>query len=181
MRTPILRLAIPFYGAMILLAAALGAVLGRNPFVLADGIPTAVILGGATALGFVLAGLAAYRLLPALRLLADELGPQLVDGARTRELLLLALLSGVGEEALFRGALQPLLGLVLTSILFGALHVGPDRRYLVWTLWAIVAGFVLGMLYNVTGGILAPAVAHALNNAAVLLLWKRSRKGGGAL
>lgn len=180
MQPRILRLAIPFYGAAVLLAAVIGAISGVDPFALGDSPMTDLLLGAATAGCFVAAGLVAYRLLPALRTLADELGPQLVDGARTGDLVLLAVLSGFGEEVLFRGALQPLLGLVLTSLIFGALHVGPDRRYLVWTLWAVVAGFVLGMLYNVTGGILAPATAHALNNAAVLLLWKRSRKGGAA-
>jgi len=165
---------------MILLAAAVGAIAGHNPFDPGDRPVFGLFIGVGTALGFVALGLLAYRLLPVLRGLADELAPQLIDGARPAHLVLLAALSGFGEEALFRGALQPVLGLVATSLLFGVLHVGPDRRYLIWTLWAVLAGFVLGLLYNLTGGILAPAAAHALNNAAVLLLWKRSRKGGGA-
>jgi uncharacterized protein len=68
-------------------------------------------------------------------------------------------------------------GLVAASVLFGIVHVGPDRRYLVWTLWAIAAGFLFGVLYDVSGGLLAPMLAHAAHNAATLLLWKRSRKG----
>jgi membrane protease YdiL (CAAX protease family) len=117
-----------------------------------------------------------YRLLPALRRISDELAPHLVDGAKKRNLVLVSVFSGVGEEALFRGALQPVLGIVVTSILFGALHVGPDRRYLVWTLWAVGAGFLFGFLYEWTGGLLAPMTAHVLHNAATLLLWKRSRR-----
>jgi membrane protease YdiL (CAAX protease family) len=89
--------------------------------------------------------------------------------------VLVSVFSGVGEEALFRGALQPEIGLIAASLLFGAAHVGPDRRYLVWTLWAVGAGFLFGVLYDWTGGLLAPTVAHAAHNAATLLLWKRSR------
>lgn len=73
-----------------------------------------------------------------------------------------------------------MLGLVVASLLFGALHVGPDRRYLVWTLWAVGAGFLFGVLYSWTGGILAPVTAHVLHNAATLLLWKRSRRHEGS-
>jgi membrane protease YdiL (CAAX protease family) len=39
-----------------------------------------------------------------------------------------------------------------------------------------VAGFVFGFLYEVSGGLLAPIVAHSGHNAATLLLWKRSRR-----
>jgi CAAX protease family protein len=121
-------------------------------------------------------GVFLYRLLPALDGISDELAPRLVDSASRVNLVLVSVLSGVGEEAFFRGALQPALGIVATSILFGALHVGPDRRYLVWTLWAIGTGFLFGLLYEWTGGLLAPITAHVLHNAATLLLWKRSRR-----
>jgi membrane protease YdiL (CAAX protease family) len=161
---------------MVLLALAIGALSGHNPFTLADRPLTALALGALTAGATVSLSLLAYRLVPALRALADELGPELVDGTRTRNLVVLAVLSGVGEEALFRGALQPLIGLVLASLLFGFVHVGPDRRYLVWTASAVFAGFVFGVLYGAMGGILAPVVAHALHNGTLLVLWKRSRR-----
>jgi len=38
-------------------------------------------------------------------------------------MLLLGLSAGIGEEITLRGALQPKLGLALTSLLFAALHV----------------------------------------------------------
>lgn len=124
-------------------------------------------------------GLLAYRLLPVLRELADELAPRLVDGAGHGSLLLVSLFSGVGEEVFFRGAVQQEFGLVAASVAFGVVHVGPDRRYLFWTGWAVLAGFLFGALYDVTGGLLAPILAHAAHNAATLLLWKRSRKEMG--
>lgn len=169
----LLRLAVPFYFALLMVAALVGLVAGRNPFTLGNTPGLSLSLGSATASGTVFLSLIAYRFLPALRSLAGELGPRLVGGAGRGELVGLAVLSGVGEEALFRGALQPLIGLVPASLLFGLLHVGPDRRYLAWTLSAVVAGFLFGLLYRTTGGLLAPVVAHALHNAVLLLLWRR--------
>jgi membrane protease YdiL (CAAX protease family) len=142
-----------------------------------DSLALSLVLGSITPIATVSAGLLAYRLLPALRAIAEELAPRLVDGTGRASLLLLSLFSGVGEEVFFRGAVQQEFGLVVASVLFGVVHVGPDRRYMVWTLWAIAAGFLFGVLYEVSGGLLAPILAHAAHNAATLLLWKRSRKG----
>jgi membrane protease YdiL (CAAX protease family) len=77
-----------------------------------------------------------YRLLPVVQKLSDDLAPRLVDGAAKRDLVLVSVFSGVGEEAFFRGALQPELGLVATSVLFGALHVVTERRFFVWTVFS---------------------------------------------
>ena len=176
----LLRTAALFYGAFVLIAAAIGAISGRNVFVPGEPLAAGLLLGGACACGTVALGLLAYRLIPAFRKLSEELAPVLLDGARGRDLVLLAALSGVGEEVLFRGALQPEIGIVASSLLFGALHVGPDRRYLLWTVWAVGAGFLFGTLYAWTGGILAPVVTHALHNAATLLLWRRSWSAGPA-
>ena len=169
-------LAALFYAALLLAAAVVGALGGRNTFVLGDSVAFGLAAGVISACGTLAFGVLLYRLLPALRRLSDELAPSLVDSARRRDLVLISILSGVGEEAFFRGALQPVLGIVAASLLFGALHVGPDRRYLVWTVWAVGAGFLFGFLYSWTGGLLAPVTAHVLHNAATLLLWKRSRR-----
>ena len=174
--TRFVKLAVVFYAVLLLAAAVLGALGERNALVLGDSTVFGCSSGAVTACGTVAFGVVLYRLLPVLRRISDELAPLLVDGARARDLVLLSVMSGVGEEAFFRGALQPVLGIVATSLLFGALHVGPDRRYLVWTLWAVGAGFLFGALYEWTGGLLAPATAHVLHNAATLLLWKRSRR-----
>ncbi len=169
-------LAAVFYTALFSAAVVLNALRGREAFPLADSVLFGLLVGVGTACGTVVSGVLLYRLLPALRKVSDELAPRLVDGARRWDLVLVSAFSGVGEEAFFRGALQPALGLGATSILFGALHIGPDRRYLAWTLWAIGAGFLFGFLYEWTGGLLAPMTAHVLHNAATLLLWKRSRE-----
>lgn len=166
-----------FYG-LLAAAAALWATLRGFDLRLAGGsLALSLTLGALTAVATVSLGLLAYRLLPALRQIAGELAPRLVDGADRTSLILVSVFSGVGEETFFRGAVQQEFGLVVASLLFGLVHVGPDRRYLVWTIWAVLAGFLFGALYDLTGGLLAPILAHAAHNAATLLLWKRSRKG----
>lgn len=92
----------------------------------------------------------------------------LVEGASGAQLVLLAVASGLAEELFFRGALQPAAGLVTTSVLFGALHVGPRREFLPWTAWALVMGLVLGGVYELTGALEGPVIAHVLVNAVNL-------------
>jgi membrane protease YdiL (CAAX protease family) len=75
-------------------------------------------------------------------------------------LLVLAATSAIGEELLFRGTLQALLGLWPTVLIFGLLHGGGARRLLGWTLFALAAGVALGLLATATGSLLAPIVMH---------------------
>jgi len=164
------------YGSLAVVAALWWGLRGFDVRILGESPATGVLLGIFTAACTVCLGLLAYRLLPSLREISEELAPRLVDGADSTSLVLVAIFSGVGEEAFFRGAVQQEFGLVVASVLFGLAHVGPDRRYLVWTAWAVLAGFVFGILYDVSGGLLAPIIAHSGHNAATLLLWRRSRK-----
>jgi uncharacterized protein len=166
-----------FYGLLTASAALWAALRGFDLRLAGDSLASSLTLGTVTAVVTVALGLLAYRLLPALRQIAGELAPRLVDGAERGSLILVSVFSAVGEETFFRGAVQQEFGIVVASLLFGLVHVGPDRRYLLWTLWAVLAGFLFGGLYDLTGGLLAPILAHAAHNAATLLLWKRSRKG----
>lgn len=77
-----------------------------------------------------------------------------------REIAVLAVASAVGEEVLFRGALQPWIGLAPQALLFGLLHIGPTRRFLPWTLWALGMGFAFGGLVTLTGDLGGAIVAH---------------------
>ena len=166
-----------FYGALAVVAAVWCGLRGFEVSLVGESGVASLLLGFVTATCTVSLGLLAYLLLPALRNISEELAPRLVDGADRTGLVLISVFSGVGEEAFFRGAVQQEFGLVFASLLFGLAHVGPDRRYLVWTAWAVMAGFVFGFVYDLSGGLLAPVVAHAGHNAATLLLWKRSRRG----
>jgi membrane protease YdiL (CAAX protease family) len=166
-----------FYGLLTASAVLWASLRGFDLRLAGDSLALSLALGAVTAVVTVSLGLLAYRLLPALRQIAGELAPHLVDGTDGGSLVLVSIFSGVGEETFFRGAVQQEFGIVVASLLFGLMHVGPDRRYLLWTLWAVLAGFLFGGLYDLTGGLLAPILAHTAHNAATLLLWKRSRKG----
>ena len=171
------RFAALFYGFLTVIAAVWCGLRGFELSLLGESPATGVLLGALTAACTVTLGLLAYRSLPMLRSISEELAPRLLDGADSRSLVLVSIFSGVGEEAFFRGAVQQEFGLVAASLLFGLAHIGPDRRYLVWTAWAVMAGFVFGAIYDLSGGLLAPVLAHSAHNAATLLLWKRSRGG----
>lgn len=80
--------------------------------------------------------------------------------------------AGVGEEWMFRGVLQPLLGLVPASLLFGLAHVG-GWRMLPFGVWASGMGLVMGGLALVTGGLIAPIVAHAVYDMLALAYIRR--------
>jgi uncharacterized protein len=95
--------------------------------------------------------------------LADEFRKVLGPLDR-REALIVAALSSLAEEALFRGLLQPSLGLWLTAAIFGVLHIGPTPRFLPWTVMAFAAGLAFGALALWTGNIFAPILAHATVN-----------------
>lgn len=171
------RFAALFYGCLAIVAAVWCGLRGFDVSLLGESPAVSLLLAALTAACTVSLGMLAYRLLPVLRKISEELAPRLVDGADPTSLVLVSIFSGVGEEAFFRGAVQQEFGLVAASVLFGLAHVGPDRRYLVWTAWAVFAGFVFGVLFEVSGGLLAPILAHSAHNAATLLLWKRSRRG----
>ncbi len=76
----------------------------------------------------------------------------------------LALTSGFAEEMFFRGAMQPALGLWLSALIFGAVHVGPNRSFLPWTVWAFAMGLAFGVLFVATGVLWGPIIAHVLIN-----------------
>lgn len=85
----------------------------------------------------------------------DLLGP-----LTSREILILALASSIGEELLFRGALLTWLGVWVQAIVFAALHIGPGRRFLPWTTSALVLGLAFGWIAEWTGNLGAPIAAH---------------------
>ncbi|HEY8946537.1 MAG TPA: CPBP family intramembrane glutamic endopeptidase [Polyangiaceae bacterium] len=79
-------------------------------------------------------------------------------------IVVVAVLSSVGEELLFRGLLQPWLGIWIQALLFGVLHQmrGPSRW--AWVAWASIVGLLFGAVFAATGSLLGPLCAHALIN-----------------
>jgi len=86
-----------------------------------------------------------------------------------RQILVLALLSGTAEELIFRGTLQPWIGYVAASVIFGCLHFVPSGTFIPWTLFALGAGFIFGWLFQIRESLVAPTVAHVVVNALNLL------------
>lgn len=97
-------------------------------------------------------------------------------------LLVIAAMPAIVEETLFRGALQnlltrwtklPLLSIIVTSILFSAIHLswyGFIPRF--------VLGVVLGLLFHYGQSIWLNIAAHFMNNAIVVtLLFVATRQG----
>lgn len=97
-----------------------------------------------------------------------------------RDAVLLAALSAVGEEALFRGCVQEELGLLPAALLFALVHSGRDRVWLWWTASAFGAGVVLGGLYELQGGLLAPTLMHfVINGVNIAVLARRGAEEQG--
>jgi membrane protease YdiL (CAAX protease family) len=95
-----------------------------------------------------------------LRPFARALGPDAI--------LVVAIASSIGEETLFRGALVPAVGPIVSSLLFGVLHQLRGRSRVAWWLFATIVGLAFAYLFRFTGSLLGPIVAHAVVNAVNL-------------
>lgn len=88
--------------------------------------------------------------------------------------VLLGIVAALGEETLFRAAIQPMAGLVIAAIFFTAAHslIG-DFRHLsfekvAYIVFALMIGLLLGLLYE-RFGIAASMGLHAAFDAVFLL------------
>lgn len=81
--------------------------------------------------------------------------------------LALAVLAGTGEEILFRGALQPVFGLFVTSLLFALLHTHYGLSPALLILFFVSIGFgLVRQRFSTTAAI----ICHATYNFAPFLL-----------
>ena len=80
------------------------------------------------------------------------------------EIFFIAAFSSLGEEFFFRGLVQGNLGIVFASVLFGLMHTGPGKKYIPWTVFALVMGFVLGGIYEWRDNLIVPIVIHFIVN-----------------
>jgi uncharacterized protein len=87
-------------------------------------------------------------------------------------ILCIAALSAFGEELLFRGLLEPAVGVIPQAIVFGVAHQIPGPSRWVWVTWATVMGLALGAMFQLTGSLVGPLIAHAMVNAINLLYLK---------
>lgn len=103
---------------------------------------------------------------------------ELLGPLEQSEVVTLALLSGFAEELFFRGALQGEFGWLAAAVLFGLLHIGPGKAFRLWTLFALIAGFLLGVLVVWRGALLAPIIAHVVVNGVGLFRISRMERPG---
>jgi membrane protease YdiL (CAAX protease family) len=157
-------LVIGLYGAMALVGLLIAAARG-NPdlYRLGTGAPWLLVVG--PAIGFAIgSGVVGLTRLASRRFQwARDLHASFRDllGQLTgREIVILAVASSIGEELLFRGALLPWLGVWVQAIVFAMLHVGPGKRFLPWTVSALVLGIAFGWLAVWTHNLGAPIAAH---------------------
>jgi membrane protease YdiL (CAAX protease family) len=101
------------------------------------------------------------------RRLHAELRPIAVE-LTLGEVLIVAGLSSLGEELLFRGLLTPTTGVVISAVIFGLAHQVRGKSRWVWATWATLVGLVFGLIFAATGSLVGPLVAHALINAVNL-------------
>lgn len=176
----LVRMAWLFYGALFAVAVLWAALAGGPLFYASQAdAERGVALGRDLAAGLLAGGLAIWVSREATR--RTDWGEELARALASvlgrlspPTCAVLALLSGVAEETFFRGLLQPRLGLVWASLLFGLAHFVPSRALLPWTGFAVLAGLGFGLLFDATGNLVAPIAAHALLNA-VNLAWLSRR------
>ena len=168
-----------------LLAAAALAWIGLRGLPVAVGDPVAGVLWGpGLGVAAALVPIGLFRLVPKAwgvrelrRVHIDVLHP-LFGGLTVPQIVLISVAAGVGEELLFRGALQTELGMVTATVVFAALHVG-GRETLPLGVWAGVLGVGLGWERVLTGGVLAPMLTHAMYDVVALLYIRRTPRPGG--
>lgn len=101
-----------------------------------------------------------------LRDVFDEVMRPVLGSCTWLDLAVLSAAAGIGEELLFRGLIQgllghgrgPLAGLAVASLLFGLAHP-------ITATYVVVAGLMgayLGAIWLATGNLLVPIVAHAV-------------------
>jgi membrane protease YdiL (CAAX protease family) len=158
----LLLLALAMYLPMLACAVLVrppGALRVDDALALAWGLGAAALLG----LGVVLGSRWASRRTGWGRRMHGEFHA-ILGGLDSRSILVLSLLSAGGEEVLFRGVLQPRVGLLVAAVLFAALHF-PVRRGLVpWTGFAFVLGLALGALTQGAGSLWPAILLHFLVN-----------------
>lgn len=168
-------LALGIYGGFTVITLAVAWALGRSPFIAEAWVPGPEAIRHVTSIaGGLLIAAVTVRATRSLvkrwswvRALHADLRPSIRD-AGDATLVVLGIASAVGEELFFRGLLAPALGVVLSSLAFGALHQLRGRAGWVWTGWATLMGLVFAALFLATGSLLGPLVAHAAINVTNL-------------
>jgi CAAX protease family protein len=118
-----------------------------------------------------------WRPLVELRNTVRQMAHELFPDPRMGQIIMIAALAGVSEELLFRGVVQtgiaqwtnPLVGLLVASVVFGVLH-SISRLYFAL---ATLIGVYLGWLLIASGDLTVPIIAHGLYDVVALVYLTR--------
>ena len=106
-------------------------------------------------------------------------------GGFIMNIIIIAIMAGIGEELMFRGVIQKILigwtknihlGILYTAIIFSAIHFqfyGFVPR--------MILGMVLGYLYIWSKSLWVPVIAHAINNALTVTFTPNTFNKGNEL
>ncbi|KAJ7533821.1 hypothetical protein O6H91_13G066400 [Diphasiastrum complanatum] len=136
---------------------------------------------GATAAAVVVVSVSRQLLLktwPAFSRSSQAANEQVLKSLDPLDYVVVSVLPGISEELLFRGAVLPLFGIdwkgvLLTGIIFGALHLTGGRNK-AFAIWASFIGILYGTLSVWTMDLLVPMATHSLANLVAAVMWKQN-------
>lgn len=164
--------AIPLYIFLVLPNHPAGNLPGMLPLIGAGAsVPISILAALITLVAALLFAGTLYRFFGNSHFYNKEM-LDLADQLSERDFIPIYLAAGIGEEALFRLALIEPCGIVVSSLLFTALHVAYWRKPLM-LVYVFVAGVLFGALYLFTESILLCIIVHAAFNTAASILLKR--------
>jgi len=180
----VVLLAVAFEAGLGVVAAALAQWFGlplRPRFQLEAAVAARCVLAALPMLIFLAVAMRSrWTPLAKLRREVSRMVCQVFAGVSWPGLAAVSIAAGIGEELLFRGALQPLaerwwgaaFGLLAVSLLFGALHA------MSWTYFVLAAavGLYLGWLAQRYDELFTPIFVHALYDFAALAALMHTRK-----
>lgn len=180
------RIGFFFELGLVLPAALLGVWLGDAPFPFRLELDLEGALLGLLAtlpmagLAFVFTSRAAARIgfLHRIHEKVKAIMGDALKGMSLEEIILLSAAAGIGEEVLFRGTLQTIIGepwgLWVQGLLFGLLHALTPAYFVL----AALMGLYFGWLQAATDNLLVPILVHALYDALALWRMRRELRGG---
>jgi membrane protease YdiL (CAAX protease family) len=131
-----------------------------------------VQLGIGVATGLIAGKLSSMLILTKLMAPVRKKYEKMFDGLdlNTSEIWLISFCAGVGEELLFRGAIQPFMGIPVTSIIFVAIHGYLDPRNWRLSIYGIWMTLVIAWIgwATIQFGLITAIVAHILIDVVLL-------------
>lgn len=140
-----------------------------------------VLSGALTGIGLAVAGYGFYRyskkskyFYSTVELFEKLLAPAFKN-LKVIDIFVLSIVSSFIEETFFRGLLLPKVGIIMSGLAFGLLHL-PGTKYWVYMLWATISGIILGYLFVTTNSLWCPITAHIVNNIIGMFMLKKLSK-----